>query len=90
MSEYVTTNIRLPRDTLRSLKLLAVEEEKSVSQLIRECVNSRLGPSGRSGDEFEADPFFEAGPLGPGGKKRGSEDHDKLLYGSRGKGKKIR
>lgn len=83
MSEYVTTNIRLPREILRSLKLLAVEEEKSVSQLIRECVSSRLGPPGGTEDEFETDPFFEAGPPGSGGRKRGSENHDELLYGVR-------
>lgn len=38
MPEYITTNIRLPRELLKALKHKAVEENKSVSQLVREAV----------------------------------------------------
>ncbi len=38
MTEYVTTNIRLPKDIYRELKHRALEEEKSLAQIIRESV----------------------------------------------------
>jgi predicted DNA-binding protein len=42
---FVTTNIRLPKEVLKKLKHKAVEDNKSVSQLIREAVQKFiLGP----------------------------------------------
>ena len=42
MIEYVTTNIRLPRDLHRELKQRALDEDKSMSQVIREFVAQYL------------------------------------------------
>jgi hypothetical protein len=38
MTEYVTTNIRLPRELYRLVKRRALEEEKSLAEVIRESV----------------------------------------------------
>ena len=38
MTEYVTTNIRLPKDVYREIKRRALEEEKSLAQVVRESV----------------------------------------------------
>ncbi len=38
MSEYVTTNIRLPKEVYREMKHRALEEEKSLAQVIRESI----------------------------------------------------
>ena len=37
MTEYVTTNIRLHKDVYREIKRRALEEEKSLAQVIREA-----------------------------------------------------
>jgi hypothetical protein len=42
MIEYVTTNIRLPRELHRELKRRALDEDKSMSQVIRESVAQYL------------------------------------------------
>jgi predicted transcriptional regulator len=42
MTEYVTTNIRLPKDLYREIKHRALEEEKSLAQIIRESVMQYL------------------------------------------------
>lgn len=42
MTEYVTTNIRLPRDIYRKIKRRALEEEKSLAQVIRESIAQYL------------------------------------------------
>ncbi len=38
MSTNVATNIRLPEEVLKTLKYRAIEEKKSVNQLIKEAV----------------------------------------------------
>jgi len=38
MTEYVTTNIRLPKDLYRRAKRRALEDEKSLAQIIRESI----------------------------------------------------
>ena len=42
MSTNVATNIRLPDEVLKALKYRAIEEKKSVNQLIREAVEISL------------------------------------------------
>ena len=49
MTEYVTTNIRLPKDVYREIKLRALEEEKSLAEIIRESVAAILGWSAGGG-----------------------------------------
>jgi predicted DNA-binding protein len=41
--EYVTTNVRLPQEAHRQLKLRAFQEEKSLAELIREAIFQRWG-----------------------------------------------
>ena len=45
MSEYVTTNIRLPKDLYRQAKRRALDEEKSLAQIIRESIVEYLAES---------------------------------------------
>ena len=42
MSATIATNIRLPEDLLKALKYRAIEEKKSVNQLIREAIEMSL------------------------------------------------
>lgn len=41
--EYITTNVRLPQEAHRQLKLRALQEEKSLAELIREAIFQRWG-----------------------------------------------
>jgi hypothetical protein len=87
--EYVTTNIRLPRALHRALKHRAVEEHKSLAQLVRESVAAYLTrppedihDTGR--DVWQADSLrlIGADPVDadvPDGAFR----HDDYLYGER-------
>ncbi len=42
MSSTVATNIRIPEEVLRSLKYRAIEEGKSVNQLVRDSIECFL------------------------------------------------
>lgn len=42
--EFITTNIRLPKDYLKALKQEALRKEKSVSFLLRELVKEHFRP----------------------------------------------
>ncbi|GAG95042.1 unnamed protein product, partial [marine sediment metagenome] len=46
-TNYVTTNVRLPKEMLRALKLEAVREDKSVAQLVREAIEQTFGQKER-------------------------------------------
>ena len=70
MTEYVTTNIRLPKDVYREIKRRALEEEKSLAQVIRESVvqylTAPVGVLSRSEkpvmtDDWENDPLWLIG-----------------------------
>jgi predicted transcriptional regulator len=91
MTEYVTTNIRLPKELYRRLKRQALEEEKSLSQIVRESVTSYLtgtrfpGPEAREEiavEEDEHDPLWLIGrdPV-IADVTDGSVNHDLYLYG---------
>lgn len=82
MAGFLTTNIRLPAEMMRSLKLAALEEGKSVSQMIRESIQDRLGRTQVSDRDFSEDPFFEIGPVGKSGRRDASERHDDVIYGT--------
>jgi hypothetical protein len=82
MQDLVATNIRLPREKLKALKLKAVEEGKSVSQLIREAIELILPPQKTlTEEEFKNDPFFKIIGVCESGIKDGSVNHDKYIYG---------
>lgn len=78
----VATNIRLPEDVLKALKYRAIEERKSVNQLVREAVEGFLGitpvtePGGK--DSFDA-----VVGVARSGIKDGSMKHDRYLYGKK-------
>jgi hypothetical protein len=56
MSMTIATNIRLPEDLLKALKYKAIEEKKSMNQLIREAIEISLADVPRS-QEREKDSF---------------------------------
>ena len=62
MTEYVTTNIRLPKATHEQAKRLALEENKSLAQVIRESLIEYLTTARANGRqvnaEVEDDPLF--------------------------------
>jgi hypothetical protein len=65
--EYVTTNVRLPKEMHRALKWRAVEENTSVATLIRESIARYLVEEQTSvvslKDELVSDPIFQLGSL---------------------------
>ncbi|GEM_PF-557382 len=88
--EYVTTNIRLPKEMHRELKRRALEENTSVSALIRESVTSYLvrAETAQPANEMAAtsDPIFQVGTLAAesdvigSGTGDGSVNHDHYVY----------
>jgi hypothetical protein len=91
MAEYVTTNIRLPKELYRQLKRRALDEEKSLAQVVRESVAQYLteprieGLASRQGtrsEERETDPLWLIGSDSlPADVTDGSTNHDAYLYG---------
>lgn len=77
----VATNIRLPEEVLKALKHKAVEERKSLNQIIREAVEKSLGVS-KEHRQPEADAFEEIIGAGRSGTTKGSTLHDRYLYGT--------
>ena len=91
MTEYVTTNIRLPKEVYREIKRRALEEEKSLAQVIRESVvqylTAPVGVMSRSEepvmtDDWENDPLWLIGtdPV-MADVTDASVNHDLYLYG---------
>ena len=67
MTEYVTTNIRLPKAMHDRIRQLALEENKSMAEVIRESlaeylIEPRAMPRMAEGDEFD-DPFYHIAEL---------------------------
>lgn len=91
MTEYVTTNIRLPKEVYREAKRRALDEEKSLAEVIRESVVQYLVRSAQSNAEGldEREPIdWDNDPLGLIGTDPviadvtdGSVNHDVYLYG---------
>ena len=91
MTEYVTTNIRLPKALYREIKHRALEEEKSLAQIIRESVmrylaapevvESRMDEA-EAVDDWENDPLWLIGtdPV-MADVTDASDNHDLYLYG---------
>jgi len=91
MTEYVTTNIRLPKDLYRQAKRRALDEEKSLAQIIRESIVEYLaepqesGPKSLAEDtslDWENDPLWLIGtdPV-MADVTDASVNHDLYLYG---------
>lgn len=91
MTEYITTNIRLPKALHRELKRRALDEDKSLSQIIRESVALYLVAVPESVDEerdrymlevWQNDPLWSIGAdLVVADVTDGSINHDDYLYG---------
>lgn len=79
MSTNVATNIRLPEEVLKTLKYRAIEERKSVNQLIREALDAFLSGPDRSAVP-ERDPFEAVIGIARSGIKDGAVKHDAYLY----------
>ncbi len=82
MSETIATNIRLPEEILKTLKYRAIEEKKSMNQLVREAIEIFLS-SGSGSKSPEKDPLEEIIGIGRSGIKDGSSKHDLYLYGKK-------
>lgn len=89
----VTTNIRLPEEQWKALKIMAVHAGTSVSALLRQAIAQILSApatgvapagssrsSGTAGRRERQDPFFDAIGLGAGGPADDSARHDIYLY----------
>ncbi len=81
MSGTIATNIRLPEDLLRTLKYRAIEEKKSVNQIIREAIEMSLAVASQPGEERQKDPFEDVIGIARSGIKDASSNHDRYLYG---------
>lgn len=87
MTEQVATNVRFPREQWRALKLLALEEGKSMGQVLREALARSLATSPLSDKKQEPlslhpqNPFRALIDLGASGVTNGASDHDRILYG---------
>ena len=79
----MATNIRLPEDLLKALKYRAIEEKKSMNQLIREAIEMALGLTCRS-VEPDKDAFENVIGIARSGIKDASSKHDRYLYGRKG------
>ena len=79
MSAKIATNIRLPEDLLKVLKYRAIEEKKSVNQIIREAIEMALASAPQL-EEPEKDPFEEVIGIARTGIKDASSKHDRYLY----------
>ena len=73
-------NIRLPEELLKALKYRAIEEKKSVNQLIREAIEQTLQLSTIKKDQGE-DPFDRVIGIAKSSTRDGSSKHDRYLYG---------
>ena len=91
MIEYVTTNVRLPKELYHEAKRRALEEEKSLAQVIRESVAQYLIGSQSAewktamtavSDEWENDPLWLIGTdATTADVTDGSVNHDLYLHG---------
>jgi hypothetical protein len=83
MSTTMATNIRLPEDLLKALKYRAIEEKKSMNQIIREAIEMSLAAVSRSPGP-DKDAFEEVIGIAKSGIKDASSKHDRYLYGRKG------
>lgn len=82
MSSTVATNIRISEEVLKSLKYRAIEERKSVNQLIREAIESFIAVDIQP-ERHVKDSFENVIGIAKSGIKNGSTKHDYYLYGKK-------
>ena len=83
----ITTNIRIPQEQWKSLKMMAVHAETSVSALVRQAIGHLLQTAALPPKQLKSrrkglkqDPFFDVIGLGAGGPPDDSTRHDIYLY----------
>lgn len=87
MRDFVSTNVRLPHEDLKALKLRAVEEGKSMGQTLREILARGLVTTPTSSIPpaekrlGKKNPLSGVARLGTSGVRDGALNHDKYLYG---------
>lgn len=83
--QFVTTNVRFDEESYQRLKLLSVEEHKSLARLIREAVEKVYGAPKRSPaqKDWHRDPFFHTVGICATGITDGAVRHDRDIYGVR-------
>jgi plasmid stability protein len=79
MPATTATNIRLPEDLLKALRHRAVEEKKSMNQLIREAIERSLAAIPQP-EERKKDSFEDVIGIAKSGIKDASSRHDRYLY----------
>jgi Ribbon-helix-helix protein, copG family len=79
MPGTTATNIRLPEDLLKTLRHRAIEEKKSMNQLIREAIEMSLAIAPQS-EEHRKDSFEDVIGIARSGIKDASSKHDRYLY----------
>ena len=82
---WKTTNVRLPEEDWRALKMRAVRENKSIARLIREAIEILLGKRRLDGGEAilrEEAPGYGIVGVVQSGIADGSERHDDIVYGA--------
>lgn len=82
MPTNVATNIRLPEEVLKALKYKAIEERKSVNQIIREAIEISLTTPAQPTKRAK-DPFESVIGIAKTGIKDGSAKHDHYIYGKK-------
>jgi len=82
MSARIATNIRLPEELLKALRYRAIEEKKSMNQIIREAIEMSLAATPQP-EEREMDPFEDMIGIARSGIKDASSKHDRYLYGAK-------
>ena len=82
MGAFVTTNVRLSKDLLTKLKFRAVEENKSVAQLVREAIQQHLSQHQLIKIDYDNDPFNDLIGITQSEIIDGSVNHDHYLYGT--------
>ena len=82
MPARIATNIRLPEELLKALKYRAIEEKKSVNQIIREAIEMSLAAAHQP-EEHEMDPLEDLIGIARSGIKDASSKHDRYLYGAK-------
>lgn len=82
----ITTNIRLPQEQWKALKIMAIQAGTSVSALLRQAVAQILqtgtlpAKRAKTKNRTYQDPFFKVIGLGTGGPSDDSSEHDRYLY----------
>ncbi len=81
MEALARTTVRLPRAQMNRLKLGAVEQGRSIAELVRDGIGCYLDKGFVWESGPAVDSFVTMGPYGKGDVTDASVNHDKYLYG---------